>query len=71
MYSSQGDFQSTGGNGFAGQVGQFIVFAQNQVIAIQGHNGAAHTVFACQGINLCFLGQVHGGDIGQRKVATL
>lgn len=36
-----GNFQLAGGNGLAGQGGQLVILTQNQVIAIQGHHGAA------------------------------
>ena len=55
-----GNFQSAGGNSFAAEARQLVVFTQYQFTAVQQQGAAAHLAVAGQGINFCILGQVHG-----------
>ena len=55
-------------DGFAGEVGQFIILAQHQITAVQGHYCAAQAGLAGQNIGLCLAGQLQGGGIGEGVV---
>ena len=53
---------SRGGfNGLAAQVGQLVILAQNQLLAVEQHGSAAHLSVAGQRVDLGLFGQFHGG----------
>ena len=60
-----GQFYLAGGDGITAQVGQFPILAQNQIAAVQGHDGSTlDAVFAVQNPNsaiesLSFFGAVN------------
>ena len=56
-------FHSTG-NRHTLHLGQLIVFAQNQFLAVEQHGAGTHLAVAGEDVSFSFLGQFHGSLFG-------
>lgn len=62
-------FDFTGGDGGAGQIGHLPVFAHDQIVTIQGHDGGTlEAVLAVQNPDHSVVGNVRSGGLGFRVV---